>query len=833
MREFMRQIRYLSLFVCVIPIITFASVPQSDPQEITPTQQPQQEPVLEPIADTDIVHRSDAAGAELKEIRARTSSHTDVIRIKKELPDFIESWAQFQRDSKIAHLDELSLYQLYSLREESLYFRIQSDSWQKTLLARSQALEAEKAELQQMKKQWQLTKEFAVPNNYLDTLIQRINTVLKDIAEVEQALRRRLENIFSLQDRVSSQSMAIAETLNQIEIARMASRERLFAQDGPPLWKTPLFPENEVSFFEELRDIWGEKVNIWKEYFLENRQRLVIYFVFFLALCSILIAVRRTSRKWPEEDQALRASANIFARPVSVALLLTLLMSIWIHPQIPVPVQELVVILMILPLIWFLPGLITPRLRAPLYGLGGLYVLQQIFELLPKNSLLPRLYLLITTSIALVGLIWFMKRIGPRVSAQRGRWMKAISLYAYLCVLLFGVAWIANIFGYASLAVLLTSSTFLSIYTLLIVLVLVMVADGLMVIFLRSKAGQSLRMIRFHQELWERKTKAYLHVAAFFYWIYLILRYFEVFDPVKIFLTDLLGNPLTVGTLHISLGDILAFGITIWVWILLARGIRFVLGEDVLPRLTLPRGVPAAISFTAYYLILIVGFFLALSAAGIEWSRFALLAGALGIGIGFGLQNLVNNFVSGLILIFERPIKLGDTIEFGTLRGIVSRIGLRSSTIHTWKGADVIIPNGNLISSEFTNWTLSDRKRRISIPVGVAYGTDPNQVLQILKAVAAKHPEVLDNPEPDVFFLGFGESSLDFELRFSVMEYGEWRRIKSEIAIGIHNDLKKAQIEIPFPQRDLHVRSLDSEAKKVLSPEPKARTKIRAKHNAK
>jgi small-conductance mechanosensitive channel len=284
-----------------------------------------------------------------------------------------------------------------------------------------------------------------------------------------------------------------------------------------------------------------------------------------------------------------------------------------------------------------------------------------------------------------------------------------------------------------------------------------------------------------------------------------------------------------VGELNVSLGNILAFILTLWISILLARFIRFMLGEEVLPRMILPRGVPAAISFTAYYLIIVFGFLLALSAAGFKLSQFAILAGALGIGIGFGLQNLVNNFVSGLILIFERPIKLGDTIEFSSLRGQVLRIGIRSSTIRTWEGAEVIVPNGNLISSEVINWTLSDRKRRLKVSVGVAYGTDPNLVLGILTAVAKDHKDVLDDPEPMATFKGFGESSLDFELRYSIREFEDWVWIKSEINLAILDALNAAEIEIPFPQRDLHMRSIDQEAGGQVPAELKSKEEDRSK----
>lgn len=825
MRKFAKEIKRVCLGLCIIMTAVYASAFQVPQQENSPAPQPVEKPVIKPILDADIVHQSDAASTRLKEIRSVLTSSADVFKIESDLPSLGDSLARFRDDHQTPYLKGLSLYQLYGLWEESLQYRVQLDDWRSILFARSQILEAAKDELQKMKEQWELTQEFAVAKNYLGALQQRISTILIEIDDVMKILRGKLENIFSLQDQVSSQSIIITEVITRIDSLRMESRERLFALDGPPLWRAPFFPEKGISVFEQIKVIWGRKTETWQNYFWEKRWELLIRFVFFLILASFLFLIRTRSRKWPEEDEALRESAKIFARPISVALLLSLLMTLWTSPQMPLAVRELFGILMIFPLIWFLPGLINPRLRAPLYGLGGLYFFQQIYEQLPKNSLLPRLYLFVTITIAFVGVIWFFKRVRPHSALKQRRWIQTITWFARLCVVLFGVAWFANLFGNITLAGLLTISTFLSIYALIVVLVLVIVADGLMVIFLRSKAGRSLRMIRFHQKLWEQKTKTYFHVIGLFLWIYLTLRYFEIFEPVKIFITDLLSSALSVGSLHISLGDIMAFGITIWISILLARIIRFVLGEDVLPRLSLPRGVPAAISFTAYYLILILGFLLALSAAGIEWSRFALLAGALGVGIGFGLQNLVNNFISGLILIFERPVKVGDTIEFGTLRGIVHRIGIRSSTIRTWEGAEVIVPNGNLISNEFTNWTLSDRKRRLTVPVGVAYGTDPDKVIEILKGVANSHPEVLDDPEPYVFFDGFGESSLDFDLRFSVLEYENWKRIKSEISLGIHKALEEAHIEIPFPQRDLHVRSIDSEVKKALSPKTKAQRK--------
>ncbi len=191
-------------------------------------------------------------------------------------------------------------------------------------------------------------------------------------------------------------------------------------------------------------------------------------------------------------------------------------------------------------------------------------------------------------------------------------------------------------------------------------------------------------------------------------------------------------------------------------------------------------------------------------------SSLTVLAGAFGVGIGFGLQNIFNNIVSGFILLFERPIQIGDTIEVGQLIGKVKSIGIRASNIKTFDGADIIVPNGDLVSNQVVNWTLSDQKRRIEVLAGVAYGSDPHKVKELFEKVLANHSDIIDDPEPIVYFKGLGESSLDFRLLFWTSNNAEWLRIQSEIVFGVHDILYKEGISIPFPQMDLHLKSIDS-----------------------
>jgi len=272
-----------------------------------------------------------------------------------------------------------------------------------------------------------------------------------------------------------------------------------------------------------------------------------------------------------------------------------------------------------------------------------------------------------------------------------------------------------------------------------------------------------------------------------------------------------------LGTAGVSAGKVLASLVSLVVALFFARFVRFVLEQDVFPRLGVARGRATTASRLIYYVLVTIGVAFALTAAGFEVGHVALLASALGIGIGFGLQDIVNNFVSGIILAFERPIQVGDMIEVGQLTGRVREIGLRASKIRTWEGAEVIVPNASLISGQVINWTLSDRFRRMDVAVGVAYGSDLKQVVEILENVAEEAPDILNYPKSQALFQGFGESSLDFILRFWTPEAEEGPRVLSDVSIAINDALRAAGIEIPFPQRDLHLRSVDEKAQEALS----------------
>jgi potassium efflux system protein len=232
----------------------------------------------------------------------------------------------------------------------------------------------------------------------------------------------------------------------------------------------------------------------------------------------------------------------------------------------------------------------------------------------------------------------------------------------------------------------------------------------------------------------------------------------------------------------------------------LSWSLQGLLMENVFSSRQMDAGARLSVVRLIHYALVLVGFLMALSALGFELKNVTIIGGALGVGIGFGMQAIVNNFVSGLILLFERPIKVGDVIQLSDgQRGRVINLGLRATIIETFDRAEIVVPNGDLIANQVTNWTLGNRSMRLVIPVGVAYGSDVETVMRVLMTVATDSSQVLKTPQPVVLFLNFGDSSLDFQLRVWIADFNDRRFIQSALIREIDRGFRPKGWRFPFP----------------------------------
>jgi len=284
-----------------------------------------------------------------------------------------------------------------------------------------------------------------------------------------------------------------------------------------------------------------------------------------------------------------------------------------------------------------------------------------------------------------------------------------------------------------------------------------------------------------------------------------------------------IANGIRIGDFTFSPLDILVFAIVLVIGVIATRTVQSILRGTILPRTRMDEGARASIVSGVGYLGFPLAALAAVGAAGLDLSNIAIVAGALSVGIGFGLQNVVNNFVSGVILLIERPVKIGDWIVVGGEHGIVRKINVRSTEIQTFDRTTLIVPNSELISSTVTNYTHNDLMGRLIVPIGVAYGTDPRKVERILGEIARSSPYARRTPAPQVFFMNFGDNSLDFEIRIFLRNVNEVLLARSAINFEIARRFTDAGVEIPFPQRDIHLRDIDRLAAAIRGEaEPKA-----------
>ncbi len=405
-------------------------------------------------------------------------------------------------------------------------------------------------------------------------------------------------------------------------------------------------------------------------------------------------------------------------------------------------------------------------------------------------------------------------QIGP---SQGGFW----SLVRRLTALIAALSILASIIGYADLADFLVRSLLLSIVTLAAIAILrglgrELVGAGLRSGFMRD-ALELRHVARNRIKFWLRTL---LDATLIVTGVLVIAAIWS--SPFGEFWaqTRRLLSGITIGGVTISFTDILV-ALSIFALILLVTrlGQRF-LNNQVLPQTGFDAGVQNSLSAGFGYIGIILAAVFGISALGVDLSNIALIAGALSVGIGFGLQTIVSNFVAGIILLIERPIKVGDWVMVGGSEGLVKRITVRSTELQTFQRASVIIPNSDFISTSVVNWTHKDHYGRIEVAVGVAYGSDVEKVRKILLDCAQRHERVLTSPEPNVIFMNFGSSSLDFELRCFTSEVSYRLVIASDLRFAIDKGFREAGIEIPFPQQVVHfanqpisIKSLESKEK--------------------
>ena len=770
------------------------------------------------IAPADIPIRADADERFAQDVIQRSQGQDPTAKLQRSLEELAASVRDESQHFKRDDLKVLSIARLESLARHWNFYGKQLEEWRVELKQATGQYNEDAAELARRRASWEATRTAAESAGMAPALNNRIQSVLAQVALAEQAVSGPIDKQSRLSRRAHQVENSILAGQKTVAAAIAYNDRRLAQIDSPPLWELWQDPQASESALKSVMAGLAVEKRFLDEYNAANAEFQRNLNVLALVLLPFLAWLSHRSRKVVSDDPEIQASTRVLRRPISSWFVLVLTGIVLLEPDAPVLRHQVALLLALVPVLRLLPPAVYAALGPWPYVATGLYLLQRLSLLLIANPFYYRLYLLGLAVLTVMLLAWVLWRRRPRPGTEALKFSRTLVRFVgWASIAALMVAAVANVLGNVSLAEMLIGSILDSGYVGLVLYAGVTVLASVLRLLMARRALSRFSVVTRHAGPLLQSFTRLLRLGALLAWLVVALNEFRVYRPIRDAVAGVLTHQFKFGEISLTLGGVLLFMFSVWLAFWAAKTVRVVLQEEVLPKMSLPRGVGNSISSLTYYAMVIAGLLVALAAAGFEVSQLAIVVGALGIGIGLGLQNVVNNFVSGLILMFERPIQPGDVVEVGGTSGKVREIGMRATTLSTFEGADVVVPNGVLLNEKLINWTLSDMDRRIDVNVGVAYGTDPRKVLELLLEVTRSTPGIATEPEPTVLFVGFGTSSLDFAIRSWTNNFGDWVKIRSNLTVRVHDALVAAGIEIPFPQQDVHVRSITPAAGAVLA----------------
>ncbi|MFC4874092.1 mechanosensitive ion channel domain-containing protein [Negadavirga shengliensis] len=646
---------------------------------------------------------------------------------------------------------------------------------------------------------------------YLPAYLEQRHTLLERLHKIDSLFAaQRLTNL-QVQSQLSSLNTQLVDLREETRERQRQFRNQLLNRDSPHIWrpqKTPATRDFRVIVRDSL---------LLNEVILQRYMGDRPFLFFALILASVLIyfwykgLVVKIETKKEFSSLILRRARYLTQSPAICTALTILTLAPYFFSFPPYSLILTFLFGMTLCTTW----LIRKAVHRKSFLLWLLMVLSFIvygsLNLVTELAFQEKWYLM---SLSILG-IWIGVKTLKMIRKNPKGFPKYLEYLIYFYVGMQGLSLLFHIAGRFSLGKMLGVAATLSIMQAINLYVFVLVV--MEAIYLQSedsKTNQKEYTNYLNYQAIYSRLKRIFSFLAICMWLYFLALNFSLNQILFEQFANFLTSPRQIGNTPFTFASILVFIALIWFSSVLAKNVAYFASiRDAKKAEARTKKLGSSILLIRLA-VLTIGFFLAVTASGIPLDKLAIVLGALSVGIGFGLQTIVNNLVSGIILAFERPIQIGDAIEVGGRSGVVKEVGIRSSTILSYDGSEVIIPNGDLLSQHLINWTLSDKSRRIEQIIGVAYGSEVQKVHEVLEK-ALERDSILRQPPPRVLLHNFADSAVEFRLLFWVSDFSQWVTVKNEVLRDIYQAFKEAGIQIPFPQRDLHIKMDQTEIKDI------------------
>jgi len=655
--------------------------------------------------------------------------------------------------------------------------------------------------LQARQEKWDITLQETDPVP-ADDVISRILTTKSFMDSTTQILSDSLNVSIALQNRITDLQIISETYLQNIEDMQKVVLGEALLKRGNPIFRLKAGGDT-LHYEEDKATLLVMGIEDTKVYLENEWPTLLLLSMSFLGLLIAFIYLKKVYAPVESgEDPNEKNRAKVLSKPVLTASIFTMLLAVWWLPDRPLFLREIFSFLLIIPFLPIFFGIVFKQIRFSLYFLFALFIFNVLNDYLQMGLVYDRFSSLLE-SIALFSFhVYFLlakKRL--KKDSVKGslfyQFLKSIQPFYFLLTL---SAIIANLIGFRNYAELINEAVVSSLIILMLFATGYFSLISLLHVFFHTKIADKSLILSEEKESIYKWLFRYLRYGTIYLWIYFTLKLFYLWGPLTEGVRKVLDLGYHTDTANLSIGSILNFILVIYLSWLMSYIIRNLLEVELFGRFNVPRGVPKAVSSLTQYFLISAGFLLALSVAGFSMQNLSLLAGALGVGIGFGLQNIVNNFISGLILAFERPVTVGDIIDVSGHEGKVQRIGIRASVIKQYDGSEVIVPNAELISSKVVNWTLSKYTRRLILTIHTHKDTDIDKVLKLMKDAVSKVEFVLKKPEVKSYFHGIKDKELEFALYYWAS--GNILDCKSLVNQEVQKALVQENIEFVMP---LHV----------------------------
>ncbi len=683
--------------------------------------------------------------------------------------------------------------------------------WQDDLSAYNTELNSIKDKMTMVKKDSNL---LIMPSDSLLFLeyLKKLKPLGTKITDADSITTLQLKSLGILQNDVSTNYLAVTDLLDEAAYQINNFSNRIFENEFGYIWEYKKDPSYEKNFHAVAKTSLQESKTLVGFYSDSNwASRIIVLAIAFLFYFWMRRCIRKIRRQSEAPELVFEKANHVPRHLLASTIVFSLLLIPFIYKTAPQAFTQSIWGLQIIALAILIRQKLSFSLGIQILILLSLFYVTGFTNLLIETTYSERWIQLFISGVSVFLGVWLL------LSKKENHFSKAgfYKPLTWIFVVMNFAALLLNMTGRVTLAkVLNTGANYGMIEALNLLIFVEIIIDAL---YLTLEAGKKTsRLTAFFQfkGMEQRMRKGFGFFAGLI-WIVIFAQNLHIYDAIFGNISEFLSKERQIGSLTFTFMSIVIFGLIIWLTTMVSQMVSFIYsgaqGSDDITGKSKIGSTILLVRLAIYS----AGVLLAFGASGIPLDKLAIVIGALGVGIGFGLQNIVNNLVSGIVLAFEKPVQIGDTIEVGSLSGIVQEVGIRSSKLRTFDGSEVIIPNGDMLSQHLINWTKNNDDRRVTLPIGVAYGSNIDKVKAVILELLESNKDVYENPAPVVVVKNFGDNAVDLTVYFWA-DINKWFGLKSEMLGAIYDTLNKEGIGIPFPQRDLHIKSIDNNLLKDL-----------------